>query len=91
MTGIFVYALGKAIANIEDAQDRYKRDYDKKHHTTNVRMCNLYSILHAFVEQKGLFINIFRFYNLEQRYYCGIQPKMKGKAESYRNIGWAPT
>ena len=61
MTGIFVYALGKAIANIEDAQDRYKRDYDKKHHTTNVRMCDQYSILHAFVEQKALFINIFNF------------------------------
>ena len=29
---------GKAIKNIKKAQDRYKRDYDKKHLTTNMRM-----------------------------------------------------
>ena len=29
MTGIFIYALGKAIANIEDAQDHFKRDYER--------------------------------------------------------------
>ena len=28
----------KAITNIKNAQDHYKRDYDKKHHTHNVRM-----------------------------------------------------
>ena len=28
----------KAITNSKNAQDHYKRDYDKKHHTHNVRM-----------------------------------------------------
>ena len=28
----------RAITNISNAQDRYKRDYDKKHHTSNVSM-----------------------------------------------------
>ena len=28
----------KAIENIKEAQDRYKKDYDKKHHTSKVRV-----------------------------------------------------
>ena len=43
----------KAMENIEDAQDRYKRDYDKKHHTSSVCL-ELHSYIYAY-----LFVIIF--------------------------------
>lgn len=30
--------FSKAIDNITDAQDRYKKDYDKKHHKVEVKL-----------------------------------------------------
>lgn len=35
----------KAMENIEEAQDRYKRDYDKKHHTSKVCVSYVCSIM----------------------------------------------
>ena len=48
-------------SHIKNVQDHYKRDYVKKHLTTNVHMfmtscVNSTLILHSFMEQKSFFI-----------------------------------
>ena len=35
----------KAMENIKEAQNRYKRDYDKKHHTNKVCVMFVHSVM----------------------------------------------